>query len=144
MPVTAPVTEFLRIDTSAPTQLLDITERVGKVVRDTGIRNGIVQVMTLHTTAAIRLGESEPGLLQDIADFFNKLAPPEAGYRHDLTPVDDRKNAHGHIAAFLLGASEGMAVRDGRLLLGAWQKIFFVELDGPRCGREVVVTVVGK
>lgn len=144
MPTTAHLSEVLRLDSSAPTQLVDITERVGQVVREAGVRNGIAQVMTLHTTAAVRLGEAEPGLFQDLADFLHRLAPVGAGYRHDRTPVDGRKNAHSHLAAFLLGASEGVAVRDGKLLLGTWQRIFFVELDGPRPAREVVVSVVGE
>lgn len=136
--------KVIHLDSSAPVEILDITGPVGDTVRTLGLREGLVNVMALHTTAAIRIGESEPGLFSDIAEFLARVAPPGKGYRHDRTPVDSRRNAHGHIAAFLLGTSEGIAVHEGKLLLGSWQRVFFVELDGPRRGRTVVITVVGE
>ncbi len=134
----------LTIDSHAPAEIVDITERVREVLLERSVRQGLVLVATRHTTAAIRIGEAEPGLYADLLEFLARLAPPGAGYRHDREPVDGRGNAHSHLAAFLLGASEGVPVVDGALALGTWQRILFVELDGPREGREVVVTVLGQ
>ncbi|MBI3270249.1 MAG: YjbQ family protein [Planctomycetes bacterium] len=132
------------LDTSAPFEVVDVTDRVSASLARLGVRAGLASVMTRHTTAAIRLGEAETGLFQDFEAFLGRLAPPGQGYRHDSRPVDDRKNAHSHLAAFLLGASESFPLREGKPALGTWQRILFVELDGPRRGREVVVTVVGE
>ena len=134
----------LNLDTRAPVEIVDVTERVRAAVRASGVRCGLAAVATLHTTSGIRIGEAEPGLFADLAEFLGGLAPAGRPYRHDRAPVDGRANAHAHLAAFLLGASESVPVRDGDLALGAWQRIFFVELDGPRHGRQVTVTVVGE
>lgn len=132
------------LDTNSALEIVDITGRVSALVKARALRRGLVQVTTRHTTSAIRIGESEPGLIEDLKSFLTAIAPPGSGYRHDRSPVDGRRNTHSHLASFLLGASEGIAFADGELQLGTWQRIFFVELDGPRPGREVIVTVVGE
>lgn len=134
----------LSLDSRTSTEILDITDAVRRTVQSCPVRHGLVQVITRHTTSGIRIGEAEHGLFQDLTEFFATLAPAGKGYRHDRTPVDGRCNAHSHLAAFLLGSSEGIALIDRELQLGAWQRIFFIELDGPRTGRQVMVTVVGE
>jgi secondary thiamine-phosphate synthase enzyme len=121
------------------TEFIDITDRVNALVVASGISLGIVNVQALHTTTAILINEHEPLLLADFETTLNKTAPVDADYRHDdrslravnLTP-NERANGHAHCRALLLGASACVNIVDGRLLLGRWQRLFFVELDGPR------------
>ncbi|MGQ9699475.1 MAG: secondary thiamine-phosphate synthase enzyme YjbQ [Candidatus Bipolaricaulaceae bacterium] len=130
-------------------EFLDITEQVERFVQDCGIREGIALVFSCHTTAAIRINENEPLLLRDMEEFLKRLAPQDLYYyhndfeirTHNMTP-EERPNAHAHLRHLLLGASEAVPVREGRLALGRWQRIFLVELDRPR-ERTVLVQVVG-
>ena len=132
----------IRISTEHPTQFIDLTEGLEALVAAAGIRFGIVNVQTLHTTAAIVVNELEPLLLSDFASLLESAAPRDAGYRHDdvtartvnVTP-DERINGHAHCRALLLAPSASLNVIDGKLLLGRWQRVFMAELDGPR-GRE--------
>jgi len=127
----------MRIDTNRAVELIDITDDVLAEVYKSSIQNGICLVSTTHTTTAIIINENEPGLLSDMFNLLNKLVPPGAGYNHDL--IDN--NADSHLRAMLLGSSETVPIVDGKLVLGTWQRIFFVELDGPR-QRKVHITLV--
>lgn len=127
----------MKINTNLAVELIDITDDVIKEVNDSSIRSGICVVSTPHTTTAIIINENEPGLLSDIFDLLNKLVPPGAGYKHDL--IDN--NADSHLRAMLLGSSETIPISDGNLVMGKWQRIFFVELDGPR-QRKANVTLI--
>lgn len=118
----------MNIRTSERIELVDITQEVKSEVHKSGIDNGICVVSTSHTTTAIILNENETGLRHDILDFLEKLVPPLAGYQHDR--IDN--NADAHLKAIILGSSETIPVTGGELVLGTWQRIFFVELDGPR------------
>jgi secondary thiamine-phosphate synthase enzyme len=131
--------------------LLDITERIAVVVREARVVDGFVQVFVRHTTAAVRIQEDEPLLLDDLRRFLAALAPADAGYGHNDFRVrtqhmdpDERPNGHSHCLQLLLGSSESVPISDGELLLGAWQRVFLVELDGPRPRREVLLQVVGQ
>jgi secondary thiamine-phosphate synthase enzyme len=140
----------VRITTEHPTQFIDVTDRLRELVSEAGICFGFVNVQTLHTTTAIVVNEFEPLLLLDFSTLLQKVAPCDAGYRHDdvaartvnLT-ADERINGHAHCRALLLGSSACLNVIDGRLLLGRWQRVFMVELDGPR-EREVSVLILGE
>ncbi|MHC1579805.1 MAG: secondary thiamine-phosphate synthase enzyme YjbQ [Candidatus Alkanophagales archaeon] len=131
--------EEVRVRSEKPVDLLDITEEVSSVVRRSGVRDGVAIVFTRHTTAAVAINENESRLKQDVLSVLQKLVPRGAGYKHD--EIDD--NAHAHIQALLLGASESVPVSGGRLQLGTWQRVFFVELDGPR-SRRLTVQVIGE
>jgi secondary thiamine-phosphate synthase enzyme len=140
----------IRITTQRPTEFIDLTERLEALVATAGIRFGFVNVQTLHTTTGIVVNEHEPLLLSDFAAFLEKAAPRDAGYRHDdlsgreaSVPADERINGHAHCRALLLGAAACLNVIDGTLQLGRWQRVFFVELDGPRT-REVSVLMLGE
>jgi secondary thiamine-phosphate synthase enzyme len=140
----------IQIATERPTQFIDITDRLRELVAEAGIRFGFVNVQTLHTTTAIVVNEFEPLLLADFSTLLQNVAPCDAGYRHDdvtartvnLT-ADERVNGHAHCRALILGASACLNVIDGRLLLGRWQRVFLVELDGPRA-REFSVLILGE
>jgi secondary thiamine-phosphate synthase enzyme len=138
----------LRIDTKRAMEFVDITALVADCVLCSGITDGMVNVQTSHTTTAIVVNEHEPLLHQDMMKLLRRWAP-RGDYRHDdfdsrtvnLAP-DERVNGHSHARALLLGTSETLNVAGGRIRLGRWQRIFFVELDGPRT-REVSVTSFG-
>ncbi len=136
----------LALDTAAPIALVDITERVRGWVRATcaaaGVQDGLVTVTSGHTTARVTVNESEPKLQRDMVAFLERVAPAGAGYAHDTGTVDGRVNAHAHLLALLMPATETIPVVDGDLALGTWQSLFFVELDGPRAGREVLVQLL--
>jgi secondary thiamine-phosphate synthase enzyme len=139
-------TEILTVER---TQFIDLTEWVGRCVRQSGIDRGIALVRALHTTAAIVVNENEPLLLGDLKAMLERLASEGEAYAHDdplrrrvnLEP-GERRNGHAHARALLLGDSRQIDVLEGRLELGRWQSIFLVELDGPR-RRTVSVTMMG-
>ena len=140
----------IRVETRHPTEFIDLTDQIDARVLATGIRDGLVNVQTLHTTTAIVVNEHEPLLLADFAALLERLAPPHGRYQHDDMAVrtvnlapGERANGHAHCRALLLGSpSASLNLAEGRLQLGRWQRIFLVELDGPRC-REVSVQVLG-
>lgn len=127
----------MKIDTNLAVELIDITDNVLEDVNKSSIRSGICVISTPHTTTAIIINENEPGLLSDMFNLLNKLVPPGAGYNHDR--IDN--NADSHLRAMLLGSSETIPIVEGKLVLGTWQRIFFVELDGPR-QRKVNITLI--
>ena len=120
-----------------------MTERVKKLFLKSEISEGFVTVYTQHTTAALRINENCDRLQRDMVQFLDRTVP-EAAYLHDEDTVDDRPNARGHLMSLLMGASETIPVSDGEMMLGVWQSIFFVELDGPRERRKVIVKIVGE
>lgn len=139
----------LTVQTTQAPQFLDITQEVEKAVAASGVKEGIALVFSAHTTAAIRVNENEPLLLQDMEEFLKRVAPSNLYYRHNdfairtanMTP-DECPNAHAHCQQLLLGVSEAIPIAEGKLLLGQWQRIFLVELDRPR-ERQVWVQVLG-
>jgi secondary thiamine-phosphate synthase enzyme len=127
--------EFL-VKTERKSQIIDITATVADIVRQSAVREGICCVYTPHTTAAITINENDdPNVCEDILEALAKLIP-EGIWRHDR--IDN--NAAAHIKASLIGPSEAIPVQDGKLMLGRWQAVMFVELDGPR-ERRVIVEV---
>lgn len=139
----------LRIDTQQPTQFIDVTDRLEALVQEAGLRTGLVNLQSLHTTTAVVINEHEPLLLSDVGALLDRLAPKDAVYRHDNISLrgdncvlGERPNGHSHCRALLLGPSACLNVVDGRLLLGRWQRVFLAELDGPQT-RQVSVMVIG-
>lgn len=132
-------TRELRFSTEGEIDLVDITHEVERIVEESGVQNGQVLVFVPGATGAIITIEHESGLLEDFKRALKELIPKGAGYLHDR--IDD--NAHSHLRASLLGASECFPVVDGRLVRGTWQQIFFVELDVRPRHRRVVVQVIG-
>ena len=132
-----PLRHSLTVATTRPIEFVDLTARVREWVRASGVREGLLTVLSPHTTARVTLNEREPELQRDMAAFLERLAPADAAYGHNRAPVDDRLNAHAHLLGLFLNASESMPVSHGDLEIGAWQSLFLVELDGPRAEREV-------
>ncbi len=139
-----------KFETKCAPEFIDITEWVAQCVAESEIANGFAVVYSKHTTAAIKINENEPLLLQDMADFLEKISPRENGYQHnnfDIRTVnmndDESPNGHAHLQHLLLGTSETVPVIDGEMQFGPYQSVFFIELDHPRL-REVMVQVVGE
>ena len=140
----------LVFQTQQPIQFLDITNEVAELVRVAGLRDGVATVFSRHTTAAVCIQEAEPLLLEDLREFLERNAPADSHYRHNDFRVrtvhmhdDESPNGHSHCLQFLLGTSETVPIMDGDLQLGQWQRIFLVELDGPRAAREVIIQALG-
>ena len=125
------------IRTTAKRQMIDLTSRVAAIVAEAQVDEGLCNVYVTHATAAIVVNENDdPNVCVDVLDLLDRLIPAGV-WRHDK--VDG--NAASHIQATILGPSETIPVRGGRLLLGTWQAVMLVELDGPRDRRIVVTTL---
>ena len=101
---------------------------------------GIVSIFSRHSTSAIVVNENERGLLNELEFMLDNLVSDKFSYEHDR--IDD--NARSHLKSFLLSSSECLPVKNGKLDLGTWQSVFFIELDGPRRARTVTLTMVGE
>ncbi|AMY08725.1 secondary thiamine-phosphate synthase enzyme [Luteitalea pratensis] len=139
----------LRLTTSAECEVIDLTDQLEEFLELTGLLRGVLIVHTLHTTTAVIINEREPLLHGDLFRQLERLAPRELAYDHDdpirrvVNRTDtERTNGHAHCRAMLLGSTLSLPIIDGRLVLGRWQRVLFVELDGPQ-ERTVVATVVG-
>lgn len=136
-------TTTLPIHTSTEFQWIDITDQVSSWVKDENFENGLLIIASQHTTAAIKINESCDKLEKDLLDFWKQVAPTDGSYRHNQNPIDGRLNAHSHLLHYFLNTSETVTVVNQKLQLGSWQRIFFVELDGPREKREAQLTFTG-
>ena len=141
--------QSIHIQTREHLQFVDLTDLVTECIRTHQVCNGLVNIQTNHTTAAIIVNEHEPLLLDDMKKLLERMAPQDWEYQHDNFAIrtanlcpEERTNGHSHCQAMLLGTSETLNILDGRIQLGQWQRIFFVELDGAR-ERKVSIMIVG-
>ena len=139
----------VKVETTRAPQFIDITDTVRTFVDRVHPQLGFVVVFSKHTTAAIKINENEPLLLQDMEQFLEKVSPRNGYYGHndfDIRTVnmeeDECPNGHAHCQHLLLSASETIPIVDGEIQLGRWQRVFLVELDRPR-QREVLIQVLG-
>lgn len=131
------------LDTRGDTQVIDVTERVARIVAESGIGAGIACVFVVGSTASITTTEAEPGLLtHDLKTFFERIAPEDGYYKHEATWGDD--NGHAHVRASAVGPSIAVPIVDGRLTLGTWQQIVLIDFDTRQRQREIIVQVVGE
>jgi secondary thiamine-phosphate synthase enzyme len=125
----------IQLNSTRRCELIDITARVAEAVAEAGERDGCCTVYCPHTTGAVTVNEgADPDVAADILGRLERLAPPDAGYRHA------EGNSDAHVKAALVGPSVTIPVENGRLTLGTWQKVFFCEFDGPRT-RKVLIAV---
>lgn len=126
------------VSTKEKCQVIDITVEVKNIVSSAKMKEGICVVYVPHATAAIIINENwDPNICDDFLDKLNELVP-EGKYRHDK--VDG--NGAAHIKSALVGPSETVPVKEGKLLLGTWQNIMLCEFDGPRNDRRIIVSVL--
>ena len=130
--------------TEKPIDIIDITADVRAALEETGLRQGTVTVLSRHTTACVNINEQEPRLVQDMITFLKRLVPRDGDYLHNLEPIDGRDNAHSHLLGLFMNSTETIPFSEGVMLLGEWQSIFLIELDGPRKERQVLLQIQGE
>ncbi|EIC22528.1 secondary thiamine-phosphate synthase enzyme YjbQ [Thiorhodovibrio frisius] len=138
------VLDELTLATHHPIEIIDVGQQVRERCNRAGIRSGLATLISRHTTARVNLNEREPQLQQDMLTFLKRFIPRDGDYQHNIAPVDDRDNAHAHLLGLFMNASESIPIVDGELLLGEWQSVFFVELDGPRPSRTLTLQFLGQ
>ncbi len=128
---------MIDVETKKEIEILDITFSVQRALDEIGVVEGIWLIYSLHTTTGLIINEAEPALIRDILNLLEEIVPKGANYLHE-GPIG---NAHAHLRAILLGNSVTIPVERGRLVLGTWQKILFLEMDGPRQRRVGVMAL---
>jgi octaprenyl-diphosphate synthase len=142
------IAQRLHFESTHPTQFIDLTERLREEVRLSGLSTGRVHLQSLHTTLGLAVNENEPLLLHDFETMLERLAPGDGTYAHDDftrridVATDEPINGHAHCRQLLLTGFATLLVENGELVLGRWQSVFAVELDGPR-HREVAMQLDG-
>jgi secondary thiamine-phosphate synthase enzyme len=134
-------TRYLEFETHSG-EVLDITDEVQEALEKTSLKTGVVTVFVTGATAAVTTIEYEDGLVADLGDALQRIAPVEIDYAHNERWHDG--NGHSHIRASLLGPSLSVPFCEGRLMLGTWQQIVFLELDNRPRQRKVVVQIMGE
>ena len=129
-------TKKIILNSSKNFEIIDITSKIN---REIDIESGIVNIFSRHSTSAIVVNENESGLLNDLEVMLAGLVSDKYSWQHDR--IDN--NAKSHLKSFLLSSSETIPISDGKLDLGTWQSVFFVELDGPRKNRTISLTFIG-
>jgi secondary thiamine-phosphate synthase enzyme len=132
-------TRYIEMNTRKRYEMVHITDEVQRAVRDSGVDDGLCFVSPMHITAAIYVNDNESGLIHDIGEWLEKLAPARPDYRHHQTGED---NADAHLKALLLHHETTLPVTGGKLDLGTWQRIFYAEFDGQRAKR-IIIKVLG-
>jgi len=135
-------TYSISISTKGNCDIIDITDNVSDLIVDNNFTEGNVLVFVGGSTAGITTIEYEPGLLKDYPKFFERIAPANINYEHDNTWHDG--NGHSHIRAAIQGASLTVPFLKGRMLLGTWQQIIFVDFDNRSRRRNITVQITGK
>ena len=137
------VLETFDLKTKAYCDVINITSQVQEAIRKSGLREGIVNVHVAGSTGAISTVEYEPGLVQhDIEEFLEKIIPYKKDYAHHKTWHD--YNGAGHLRSFLLKTSQTFPFHKGKLILGTWQQIIFLECDEHSRNRKIFLTAMGE
>ncbi len=133
-------TEYLTFRTDKHRQYINITPQVDSALEKSGIREGMILVSAMHITAGVWVNDAEDGLLEDIDEWLEKLAPFRSGYRHHAT---GESNGDSHLKSLLVHHQVIVPVTAGRLDLGPWQQVYYAEFDGQRSKR-VIIKVMGE
>ena len=135
-------TKQLSIHTRGEGDILDVTSKVADAVVETRLRNGIVTVFVPGSTGALTTIEYEPGVLKDLPNMLERIAPKNLVYEHEKRWHDG--NGHSHVRASLIGPSLTVPFTNGRLTLGTWQQIIFMELDVRSRARNLILQIIGE
>ena len=133
-------TEYLTFHTKTERAYVHITPQVETILKKSGVKDGMVLVSAMHITAGIYVNDNESGLIEDIDQWLERLAPFNADYRHHQTGED---NGDSHLKALLIHHEVIVPVTHGKLDFGTWQRIFYAEFDGQR-DKRVIVKVMGE
>ena len=134
-------TESIKLQTQGNADVLDITTQVARAVQDSALQDGIVTVFCPSATSALTTIEYESGCVNDLRRLFDEIAAPEQHYAHNARWHDG--NGHSHVRAALLGPSLTIPFSNGRLTLGTWQQIIYIDFDNRPRQRELVVQIIG-
>ena len=135
-------THKVKFATKGHTDIIDITGKVDDLVADSGFKEGIANIFTVGSTAGISTVEYEPGLIQDLKVSWNKLVPENSHYAHNAHWGDG--NGYAHVRSSLLKSSLNIPFIRGKLCLGTWQQIIYLDFDNRSRQREIIVQVIGK
>jgi len=130
---------IIEFESKSKFQYVDITDEVERLIRKEEIKEGIVVLHEIHTTGAIVIQENDPTIHEDTHEILEEIVPTSKNYRHGY---EGSINAAAHIRNQLLGSNVSIPIMNGRLALGTWQRIFFIEMFRPR-HRKVVVSIIG-
>ncbi|MBN2143781.1 MAG: YjbQ family protein [Candidatus Aureabacteria bacterium] len=133
--------EIIKLQTRGKEDMTDLSAQVEKIVSRSGIKEGLVHIFNVGSTASIGTIEFEPGLVEDFPAMMNKIAPPGRNYGHEQAWHDG--NGHSHLQASLMGPGITLPVEKGALVCGTWQQVFHYEADNKPRHREIIVTVMG-
>ena len=134
-------TERIRVSTQGDTDIIDLTPHLVRIVQQSAMQDGQVTIFIPGATAGISIVEYEPGLLQDIPEMLEKIAPSSASYHHDQTWHDG--NGHAHLRATLIGPSLTIPFEKQTLTLGTWQQVILLDFDNRPRQRSIVVQLMG-
>jgi secondary thiamine-phosphate synthase enzyme len=136
------ITKALQVKTKGELQMINITEDISKIVKESKISDGVATVFVSGSTAAVTTIEYEPGLLNDFPDMLERIAPKDMNYEHENMWHDG--NGHSHVRASLLGPSLTVPFTNKQLTLGTWQQIVLIELDTRSRDRSIIVQMIGE
>ncbi|MBU1853704.1 MAG: secondary thiamine-phosphate synthase enzyme YjbQ [Candidatus Omnitrophica bacterium] len=136
------ITKKIKLSTKGDTDIIDITSQVTGIVSKANINNGVVTVFVSGSTGALSTVEYEPGLVHDLKKLFEEIAPKAGTYQHNLQWHDG--NGYAHVRATLMGPSISVPFVNGKMQLGTWQQIIFIDFDNRPRSRELVVQVLGE
>ena len=136
------ITDYIPVSTRGFSDIKDITREAERKLSASGLTAGTITFFASGSTAGITTIEYEPGLLKDIPDMFDKLAPQGAHYHHDATWHDG--NGNSHVRAALQGPSLVVPFADGQMLLGTWQQVVLIDFDNRSRQRKVVMQIMGE
>lgn len=133
-------TEYLWFETESKREYINITHEVADIVAESGVQEGMVLVSAMHITAGVYVNDAEAGIIQDIDEWAEELAPFRADYKHHRT---GETNGDAHLKSLLIHHEVIVPITDGELDLGPWQQVYYAEFDGMRRKR-VIVKVMGE
>ena len=133
-------TKYLTFHTEKRREYINITDEVAGAVAESAIKEGLALVSAMHITAAVYVNDAEEGLIEDIDEWLEQLAPARPDYRHHLTGED---NGDAHLKNLLIHHQVLLPITHGRLDLGTWQQVYYAEFDGQRRKR-VIVKIIGE
>jgi secondary thiamine-phosphate synthase enzyme len=136
------VTKIIHIDSNGETDAIDLTEDAEKAVQESRLRNGVLTLFVQGSTGALTTMEYEEGLIKDLPVALERIAPKKAVYEHERRWHDG--NGHSHVRASLIGPSLSIPFVKGKLTLGTWQQIVFIELDTRSRSRDIVAQIIGE
>ncbi len=135
------ISENIEIPTKGNTDIINISEKINSIVTKSGIKDGIVNLFVVGSTAGLSTMEYEPGLLKDLPETFEKIASAKHRYHHDDTWQDG--NGYAHVRSTLLGTSLTIPIEDGATQLGVWQQVVLIDFDNRSRQRKIICKILG-